>query len=391
MALSAVAHPLPRPLQNSLRRWCYPALLTARRYRVPVTRVEGDTQNGVASILVAGEEPWTFDLPRRFFGSSFRATELRSCPVWRLHAALGDLAHTADFVVARVGKVAGRLFFPPVYLRVPEWVDTILPVPADLNALVRSNHSLREDMRVVRHNGLDAAVSLGEEDFSSFYTEMYLPFIHSRHGALAHPTSESWLRSCVRRGGLIWVRHCGERVAGILFERSGGSLHLWAEGTRDGDASLVKRGVITALFFHAIKYAAESGCAVVEFGGTRAILSDGVLRYKRRWGMSVRVKPANQFYYLVRWAKWNASTAALLADLPLIHQNGTRLTVVTAAGDAPGGSQSGLAGICRRVAMPGIERIRIINAAGRPEAAAAPSAAVLVAGSPSAAELAAAS
>ena len=390
MATSLVAQSLPRPIQESLRRYCYPAVLMARDLRVPLHRLQGATRGGQASVLVAGEEPWAFDLPRHLFRSGFEANLIRHVPVWRLNSVLEDLAPTADLVLARVGKLSQRLFFPSRYLCVPDWIDTVLEVPQDLDALVQSRDTLRYHMRTARKNGLVASVSHSEEDFNEFHRDMYIPFIRSRYGDMTWLTNERWLRGCFRRGGLIWIGAAGERLGGMLVERAGESVRTWAVGTRGGDAALMKKGVVTALYYHAVQYATECGCRTMEFGGTRAVLSDGVLVHKRRWGVRVLPKPVNQFYTLVRWASWNPSVASLLEDAPLIHQDGSRLTTLTAVQTSSPASQADLDKISKNIKTAGIHRQVVVNSAGWMPGLILPPSTRLVAGSPLASELVAA-
>lgn len=380
--LSLLIRHLPQSVDTALRRWCYPAVLLAKSTRVCVARIRGATRFGQASVFVAGPEPWASDLPRRMFRGSPQQSPAGETPVWKADAVFRELAEHADLVVARVDTLSSRLFFDCCYLRVPEWVDTILFVPDDLDALVRSNHSLREDMRVVRHSGLTASISRSEEDFEEFYSSMYLPFVRGRHGALAWPSNRESLFKCFRRGGLIWLMQADERVAAILFEQVGDVLHLPAEGTRNGDVSVLKNGVVSALFFHAIRHAIECGCRVVDFGGCRPCLSDGVLRYKRKWGMEVRVRPRNQFYTLIRWRRWNAAVAAFLSDVPVLHQNGCGLSAITSAGLPQPGVQADVDRICHAVHFRGLKQITIVNEAGWAPGVAPPPSCVLVAGTP---------
>src|SRR5689334_9111998 len=294
LSVSPLIRYLPRPVNRTLRKWCYPAVLMVRNQRVHLTRVEAVTRTGRAVVLVAGPNPWAYDLPRRYFRACLNQSSVGEAPIWQLGSVLRELSSGADLVLARVDRASARLFLRSNCLRVPEWIDTVLSVPEDLQALARSSHSLHEDMRVARNSGLEASVSEREEDFEEFYHSMYVPFVRARHGMVARPTNEQSLRNSFRRGGIIWLTRAGERVAGLLFEQINDLLYMWADGTRDGDVNLMKKGALSTLFFHAIGKAIERNCRFVHFGGCRACLSDGVLRYKRKWGAKVQIKPANQ-------------------------------------------------------------------------------------------------
>ena len=48
---------------------------------------------------------------------------------------------------------------------------------------------------------------------------------------------------------------------------------------------LNKRGIMAALYYYSIAHAGQLSCAEVDFRGARPSLHDGLVRYKRKWGM----------------------------------------------------------------------------------------------------------
>jgi hypothetical protein len=386
-ALVLAARYLPEPVDRAARRWVYPALVAVRNPRIELTLLKGEVRGRPASLLVGGPRPWAFDLPRRLFRHGADEIPLGEVGLWKLSSVLEKRLAEVDMVMARVDKLSARVLFPAGYLRVPEWVDTVLTVPENLDALVRSNHSLREDARLVRHHGFTSSISTASRDFEEFYHSMYLPFVNSRHAASAWPTNEDSLRKIFRQGGIIWLAHEGERVSGLLFGISGDVLHMWAEGTRGGDFGVVKRGAVCALFLHAIRHAGERNCRYVHFGGSKACLSDGLLRYKRKWGVAVQARPENQFYTLVRWSAWNDNVAVFLSDAPILHLQGSRLIAVTAIERTDSATQADAEPIYNALHMPGVHRIVIAHGAGWGADVIPPPCTALVAGGPSPAQL----
>jgi hypothetical protein len=385
--ISVLIRYLPRPVDRALRRWCYPAVLTAKNHRVRLTRLVGQSRSGQVTMLVAGPEPWAYDLPLRVFQTPPKRIDAGTVPVWQLNSAITRMAPDVDLVMARVDSLTARLFCGSHYLRVPEWIETGRSVPEDLRKLVRSTHSLSEDLRLSRHYKLEAEVTHSEEDFHDFYHTMYVPFIRARHGAMAWPSNEESLRHSLHRGGIIWLRCAGERIAALLFDCTTDSLHMGADGVLHGDLSILKKGVISALFYNAFRQAAERNCRFVDFGGCRACLSDGILRYKRKWGISVRVRPGNQFYTLINWATWTPAVAAFLRDVPVLHQAGNQLVGVTAASAVEPGTQEDVDKIHQTVSIPGIDRLVVVSEAGWSAGIVPPPSTVLVGGRPPVAQL----
>lgn len=216
---------------------------------------------------------------------------------------------------------------------------------------------------------------------------MYVPFIRARHGALARPRNKISFRNCFRNGGLIWLAGGGERIAGLVFERTGDVLSIRGHATRDGYAGLTKKGAATALYFHAIRHAVQCGCQFLDFGGCRACLTDGVLHYKRKWGVRVRIRPTNDFYTFIRWAAWNPAVATFLAECPLLHENGGRLTAITAAPLAQMAAQTDADKIYRALHVPGIDEFVIVSPFGWEASIVPPPSTVLMGGSPLPAQL----
>jgi hypothetical protein len=331
---------------------------------------------------VAGSDPWAYDLPLRLFTSDPEQKVIGTVPLWRLNSSLERIERDFDLILARIDKHAASLFFPPSYLRIPELVDTGRSLPEDPASLLRASESLKRDIRVARQNGLETALSERLDDLEEFYDSMYVPFIIARHGALARPRNLVSLRNCFRRGGLIWLTHGSERLAGLVFEITRGVLSTRAYGARNGYDGLTKKGTASALYFHAIRHAIQCGCRFLDLGGCRACLTDGVLLYKRKWGVHVRIRPANPFYTLVRWAAWNPAVATFLNESPLLHQDGFRLRAITALDHEQMATQADADKIYRTLHIPGIDQFVIVNACGWATDIVRPPSTVLIGGSP---------
>jgi len=362
-----------------------PAALLALNSRVPISRICGATRSGSASIVVAGPDPWAFDLPSRFFRDNPERKLLDQVPVWQLETTLEHLSLEADLIFARVDRLASRLFFHRQALRVPEWISTGLTVPADLEQLVRSSHSLRDDIRKVRRNGFSPSVTHGKRDFEAFYDEMYVPFTTQRHGQAAFLYPRRLLRSRFHRGGILWLKSAGgEKIGGVLLEHDGPVLHFWSCGTRNGDLELEKAGVISGLYFHAIDYAKQQGLAYVDFHGVHACLTDGLLRFKRKWGMSLQIRKDNYYEVLIRWREWSPVVASFLTDVPVLHCAPSGLRGITVLDTGRPGTDAELSRLHHSLWTPGLERLVVVSPNGWEPDVKAGASVTLLAGSPSA-------
>ena len=376
-----------RPLDSALRVSCYPAVLVAHNLFVGLTILEGATRTGEARVLVAGPDPWAFDLPLRLFSSTPKRTTIGKVPLWRLHSALQELAGEFDLVVAWLDKTSARVFPRAAYLRIPEWVDTGRVLPENPASILRASDSLARDVRVARQNGLETTLSTSLDDFDDFYESMYISFIQKRHGSLARLRNKISLRNCFRRGGLVWLSHQGKHLAGLVFELSGDTISTRAYAMCQSYTGPTKKGVATALYYRAVTHATERGCRILDLGGCRACLTDGVLHYKRKWDVKLRARPANNSFTLIFWAAWTPAVGAFLADFPLLHEDDNGLTAIAATTIGRTAVQTDLDMIYRTIQVPGVDRQVIVNPEGWAREITALPSTTLVEGFPAASKL----
>lgn len=282
-------------------------------------------------MLLAGREPWIRYLPDRFFAGTPARRPLGELPVWRLKGLVE--AHGAvDLTVIRIEGWSARWWLRDAgFVAVPEWIGTRIPVPADLESLLRSGGSIRRDMALVRRHGFECSLSSDGDALAFFHRRVYRPYTLARHGDDTYLRTETDLSRRLRRGGILWVLDRGERVAGALYERLGDGLALLALGTLDGDLSLVRRGAVAATYLFALRRAQALGCATVDLRGCRPSLLDGVLTYKKKWGAVVCEKPETYYDLLLRWNPASRVVPEFFTRNPLVFRSGGGFAALTGA------------------------------------------------------------
>jgi hypothetical protein len=300
-------------VNNSLKRLLHFGL-DGTLPRVPVFLLRGPTwpTGRAGTMLLAGEERWSRYLPGRFFAEPPQRERLGAYPVWALPRVLARHRAAADLTVARVDQMSARLFFDDSYLRVPEWVRLCVPVPADLKTLIRAHDSLREDVRVVRRNGLQPRITHDDAEFDAFYRNDYVPYARTRHGEDSFVFPQRFLRKQFRRGGLLWVEHEGRRLSGTVFP------------------ALLKQGAFIASYIFCFDYARQRGIATVDLRGCRPSLHDNLFRYKRKWSAVLRDKADNVYDWLVRWHTIEGVVTEFLTHTSLIFRDGDDLSAIHA-------------------------------------------------------------
>ena len=212
------------------------------------------------TMLIAGSRRRVRWLVERYFDGVPRRESLGHVPIWRLARTLRKLRARADLTVVRVARVsASRLEFGDDYLPVPDWMGMRIDAPFDLGAIAKRNWSVADDIRRVRNGDWAVEISHRGVDLDTFDREMYRPYIRNRFHADAHFRSKRALKHAFRRGGILWVRHGGVRVAGVVFEHRRNVLDVVALGVANGDGRWVKAGALTAIYAHLVDYARIAG------------------------------------------------------------------------------------------------------------------------------------
>ena len=335
---------------------------------IPVTILHGQTRLGKRSgtVVTAGSEPWIDYLPDRFFEGSPQQECVGKVPLWAVPCALERLSSSADLVIARVDKLSARLLFNASYLRVPEWVNLWLTVPDDLNSLQRGNRrrNVKNDLRRIRQNGLLYDISHADADLDVFYKDFYVPFVSRRFGKHGYIRNVHALRQHFRQGGLLWVLRNGQRIAAGIFHRQGTVLHSLGIGTIDGSYDVANLGALIATYYYSIKHAHAVGCKEINFGGTRPVLSDGRLRYKRKWGMRLVEQTESYYEFLVYWERLDESVFSFLSHTPLVFRDRDKLSAVTAIQSEGPATQDQAEKAHRFLWTPGLHRLYLLSASG---------------------------
>jgi len=337
---------------------CLPLARPLLDHRVPVAMLRGPTMaGGWGSVLLAGDGPAMEELPRRFFGGEPQRDELGAWPLWSLPTTLNRLGADADLVFARLDFISAGWLFRRGYLHVPEWLSSRIDVSSESEELAQDSHSLKDDLRVIRREGLSAELTFDPGDCGEFYHTMYLPYAHRRHGSVEILRPLRQLRRAVRHGGILWVRRGRERISGAVFERHRNVLRFLALGTLDGNTELLRAGALAALYLFLIRHAREQRVDTIDLRGTRPYLTDGVLRYKCKWGAKIVPHRITDFDYLVRWSRANESIRRFLRHTPLIFRNHGRLAAITAGNVEPFQASSEEDLRCQRLWLPGVDEL----------------------------------
>lgn len=293
--------------------------------RVPLVLHSGSA----GSMLVAGEERWSRYLPDRFFGSGPRESRhLGSYWTWQLPHVLRRWRDAADITVARADRMTARLFPAAEYLRVPEWIRMVAPVPAS-NRDFKSS-SVLSDIRVIKKYKLTWRVSHDADELTTYLDRDYYPYTRLRHGEDSFVQPPRWMMNSFRRGGLLWVEREGEPIAGLVFEHEPPTFRLSTVACVGADEGLLRHGALVGVYLFSFECARSLGLTTVDMRGCRPCLHDPLFFVKRKYGAAVEDKPDNAYDLLVRWNTANPAVMRFLTESPLIFRDGDGLSAIHA-------------------------------------------------------------
>ncbi|HYR95305.1 MAG TPA: hypothetical protein VEM57_01160 [Candidatus Binatus sp.] len=337
-------------------------LLQLRQARYVIRRLEGrDAQGGRPLVcLLALDDPSARYWSRTLFATPPAERTMGEVGALGVRQAAERLAPLADLSLWQLPWPLSRLAGgqPLVPSSVPLWLDTGRPFEAIVTGGRSGRSSRKDDARRVRRLGLSVRLGACARDLERFRCELYEPYGAQRFGDLFMRVPRHVFRHASRAGWLLMLEDRRRTVAGALLERWGRDVRILAFGV-ETDGPLATGLLLEACYFHAIRFAVDAGVPRLSLGTVRPVLTDGVLRYKRKWG-GVLGAPHTWEAFLLRYRNTAAVRGALGAT-PLILDRGRRgLAGLMGAGSPDVSAQ--LAGLD----TPGLSEIVCLTAAAGP-------------------------
>jgi len=267
-----------------------------------------------------------------------------------------------DLLLAELPWPYFRLQSHDGFLRIPGWVVQKLPLAdrwADVLAGFRKN-TRSTDLRKVRKYELDYRLTSEPSEIQRFYRDMYQPYAERRFGELALIDSESEILAFGTRGVLLEVLHLGERVAGVILFEFRGSMHFLWIGLPDHLEPALFDAAFSGIYYFSILHAYLQGCHEIDLSYTRPLLSNGIYRYKRKWGSGVHDEWRLGELWL-RPLNLTPAVESALARNPWIVRAGDRLVGKVLLDRAALASPGALRHQAEHFASPGLDAIELCS------------------------------
>jgi hypothetical protein len=334
-ARTAYLRRLPAPLVAALDPAARLAVRTGRRaaavpfyLRQPLALWTGGCDGRPARVAVWGKP----GSPRPLFGILFDAPPVAAEDGARsLLQVLRTAAAGADLLVAETTPALAPVFRRAGFQVVPVAVWFAARTADVLHAVAAPSRSLRSDLKLVATHGWRTGIRPPSPELARVFLERYcLPHALARFEDDAHVASLAWMERHLSAGMMLELRR-GDRaepeVMGLVIPR-GRRLWLSRLGTLAGDPAVLRAGGLAALYLACAHLARDRGLPWLDLGRGRPWRSDGVVRFKWKWGYRPSVDGTQTLEYAVRVLRPGSAPALRLGARGVFVRAGGRIRVL---------------------------------------------------------------
>jgi len=250
--------------------------LLYREYEVPAREGENNKR-----LIYIGEGESLDYLETLYFTESKRASSDR-LSLLDFRREIESLAKTDSLIFVEVNRLLNFIIPRSFSLTFP-WIRqrTFLEGPDYLQRKSKINSTFG---RKVRKHGYRCRITRDGESVARFYSEFYVPYITDRFHELCSLRSLREFKSVVQSGFLLQVFDGRKWVSGAICQVRGKSVTVLAFGVHGQYFHLLKRGVLSSVYYFVFHWAEKTGVETVDLLRSRANAADGVYEHKRRWG-----------------------------------------------------------------------------------------------------------
>lgn len=235
------------------------------------------------------------------FGKIPEETKSGALYWWQLKRAIRKIDKDIDLSLMEVQFPISVLFQNGDMLRVPRWVKQRVSIDPNWENVEQDirRKTRKEARRLIRKHAYQAHIAHGKKAATSFYDQIYRPYVFKRYGATAMVVSRRrFLREC-RHGHILELLRDGDVVAASLIRPSGRQFSIVWTGIKTDLDYKESAGASDVLDYFSLCYAHQHGYQFLDLGPSRPRLNDGLLRYKKKWGAALYTGKIPQGFFVV--------------------------------------------------------------------------------------------
>ena len=340
----------------------------ASQVRVPIYYLQGREKTGGRwlAALVLGRGPTVRFLAGLLFSELKAERRLGGVFLWDIKSVLSRLGGKADLAFVVLDGVLAKPLARLGFIFIPDWVTfkMNLSQPLEQTWNLSKNKTLRENLRRIRKYGYSYEITRDPKKFDDFYHNLYLPFIPRKFGETTSFTGYQLMKLFFKNGVLLLVKQKEEYVSGniILLYRQG--VKSIIIGVRGGRVDYIRKAALAASYYFTTLWAIQNGFRWIDFGECRPFLNDGILYFKKRWGMS-----AERYKYgrtVIGLNVWRSSPPArdFLTGNPFIFLDRNRMRGLVFSREDRALDSEDVLSLYKSFFVPGLENLTIVSPQG---------------------------
>ena len=202
---------------------------------------------------------------------------------------------------------------------IPFWVRTEIDIREPMSKLFGQQRSDKE--RRIRKNKLSYEMTKDPKHFHDFYYNMHVPYVKDRYTDAAGVDSYESLLKAIPISEILLIKKEDKTIAGALVEFRDGKAMLRKLGIVDANMEYVRFGAIGAIYYFMVQELKKRGYNVMDIGGARPLLNDGLTHYKI--SLEARLCKENELHSCVRFMVLRNSEGArsFLTHNPFLFKN----------------------------------------------------------------------
>jgi hypothetical protein len=304
-------------------------------------------------VLYAGTKPFFGYFKAMVFSRKPKEKNLGTYSIFALDQV--RRATEWDIEVYRGHRIFANIGLFPSSLFVPEWISGTADLESQKDC-DQTSKSRRRDRAMLQRNDISYRVTREVCDLDYFYEQMYKPHMQEEHADSVHLMTRDKMLSHVldQEGRLVLISKGGTEVGGSLIIHEAGRPRLYSQGILNNDRELKRNGVGTAIYLCSYDHLVSEGYSEVHMGWSRALLADGSLYFKQRFGFQYHAASPNGHF--INYSGATSACNEFLVNCGFIHSRygAAKATIFRSEDDEQTGQIKNKQAMCRTMGLASI-------------------------------------
>ena len=297
---------------------------------LPIYLIEGNEKKTgkLIKILYSGNKKSFLYLSNILFKGNPSYIKLGERFFWQLKKFEKKyLLFEVDVVILKGDRFYKKFLQRNNYIILPEWISFILDTSQPIEKIYNNfNTSAKRGIKKMKKIQYSFDVFSDSFKKNIFYDKMFLPYISKiDKTSTISKLFLQYIKNNLQRGVLLLIKREDNYVGGTLNTIVKKQVHLICMGIINGNINFLGDYMSEAIYYFNILWAKENGINLLDFGHTHAFLNDGLLRYKRKWGMTIQESDREFGIFGLKINNMNKGVEDFLTHNPFIYRNDKQL------------------------------------------------------------------